>query len=88
MGRRGIDPNPKRVHLYPFDQVLRPRGSMEKESIGKYILDQLRSTYQSWTASSFGDNPPKESLLFALEENLKAECQDAWEKFLSEVSDD
>lgn len=37
-----------RIHLYPCRNVLKPRGSMKKESLGLVIYDRLISTFEDW----------------------------------------
>jgi hypothetical protein len=57
-----------RVHLYNYKNVLRPRGSMKKESLGDYILERLLSYYEDWTDKKYGDNPKETSLLQFLQD--------------------
>ena len=37
-----------RIHLYPCRNVLKPRGSMKKESLGLVIYERLVSTFEDW----------------------------------------
>ena len=37
-----------RIHLYPCRNVLKPRGSMKKESLGLEIYERLVSTFEDW----------------------------------------
>jgi len=74
------------IHLYNFERVLRPRGSMKKESVGSHLLEKLNSYFESWTDKKYGDNPPKEELLKHLHENLMSEVERAWKEFLIQNS--
>ena len=74
-----------KVHMYNVQDVLKPRGSMEKESIGLSILERLRNSYESWTDDTYGDNPDKNELIDSLRQNLVYEMVEAWNKFESEV---
>jgi len=74
-----------RIHLYNSKNVLMPRGSMKKESIGSYIYDKLKGAYEEWTDPKYGDNPPEEELLHMLRENLEHEVECAWQALLSEI---
>ncbi len=49
-----------RIHLYSYHNVLKPRGSMDKESIGLLICERLIDTYEDWTNPEHGDNPSEE----------------------------
>lgn len=69
------------MHLYEFSKVLRPRGSMEKESMGTYIFEKLMSAYESWTHPLYGDNPDETTLKKLLQQNLIEEVEAAWAEF-------
>jgi len=73
-----------RIHLYNASNVLMPRGSMEKESIGQYLKERLESAYQSWTDENYGDNPTEDMLLQYLQRNLMNEASSAWHEFFIE----
>ena len=70
------------VHLYDPKNVLMPRGSMQKESIGPYLLDRLKDGYESWTDGKYGDNPPLPDLIKFLYTNLMGEVEQAWLAFV------
>jgi len=70
-----------KVHLYDLSNVLKPRGTMKKESIGDYILQKLHDYYESWTDKSYGDIPTEEELLALLKANLNSEVESAWKIF-------
>lgn len=74
------------VHLYNARNVLAPRGSMQKESLGSYILEKLIVYYESWTDKKYGDNPDQSTLLKLLQENLKEETDAAWREFLRRIN--
>ena len=71
-----------RMHLYNAINVLMPRGSMLKESIGPYLLDRLKDGYESWTDSKYGDNPSLPDLIKYLHSNLMGEVEQAWLTFV------
>ena len=74
----------QKIHLYKVEDVLRPRGSMKKESLGELVYDRLMSSYESWTDSKYGDNPDEEKLLKQLKQNLTGEIESAWNQFISD----
>jgi hypothetical protein len=77
----------KLVHCFiTVEDVLKPRGSMEKESLGLYILERLEANFEHWTNPKYSDNPDIGSLLFHLKSNLDSECQAAWNEFLKKVN--
>ncbi len=71
-----------RVHLYSPERVLRPRGSLKKESLSEYLLERLTNSYEDWTDEDYGDNPSKLKLLELLKENLDQEVRIAWREFM------
>lgn len=77
-----LPPGSIRVHLYNVSNVLRPRGTMQKESLGQSIYERLDSVYDSWTDPTYGDNPGSEVLLELLRKNLQEETENAWKEFL------
>jgi hypothetical protein len=79
----GIPKGAIQIHLYPYQNILKPRGSMRKESIGTFIYDRLKSTYEDWRNPKYGDNPDKETLLQQLKHNLSSEVEVAWNKFIN-----
>ena len=74
-----------RVHLYKVENVLRPRGPMEKESIGQYIKDKLQGAYESWTDPEYGDRIDPVLLLHLLHNNLMEEVNAAFGQMLGEL---
>jgi hypothetical protein len=75
-----------RIHLYNSKNVLMPRGSMKKESIGLYLYEKLMDLYEDWTDPKYGDNPEEEELLDTLRKNLDHEVECAWQALLSEIN--
>ena len=73
-----------RIHIYPFRNVLKPRGSMEKESLGLVIYERLTSNFEDWSNQKYGDNPKPDELLRQLRKNLLSEVEAAWDKFISD----
>lgn len=77
-----ITPGAKQVHLYEFENVLRPRGSMLKESLGLYVCQQLLDYHDSWSNSKYEDNPDEFTLMKILKDNLAEEVECAFATFL------
>jgi hypothetical protein len=75
-----------RMHLYNPRDVLMPRGSMKKESIGPYLLERLKSSYEEWTDPKYGDNPVLSDLIKCLYTNLMGEVEQAWLTFIEETT--
>lgn len=81
---RKIDKLPEgaqKIHISPVQEVLRPRGSMAKESVGEYLLECLEEHWKYWTDPSYSDNPPKSILAYRLECNLRSEVEAALLEF-------
>ncbi len=76
----------RQVHLGSVESVLKPRGSMEKESLGLYIFERLQANFEHWTNPKYSDNPDLGALLFHLKSNLDSECQAAWSKLLKQIN--
>ena len=81
-----------RIHPYRFEDILRPRGTMKKESLGEHILERLEGAYEQWSNGEYGDNPEVTVLLQYLHQNLMGEVQNAWREFttrrcIKDVSD-
>jgi hypothetical protein len=74
-----------KVHLYDYHNVLRPRGSMEKESLSLSLYESLVSAFEHWTDPDYGDNPKKEELVEGLKDNLREEVETAWRQFLMTI---
>jgi len=76
----------KQLHLYSFENILRPRGGLaQKESLSLYILEKLKSCYESWTNPKYIDSKPEEEVVAQLKENLEQEVNIAFVLFLKEV---
>ena len=74
------------VHLYDSSNVLRPRGHMEKESIGVNVLEKLLDYYESWTDKKYGDSLDPSPLIALLQTNLKEETEGAFREFLKRIN--
>lgn len=74
------------IHLYDARDVLMPRGSMKKESIGPYLLERLKSSFEDWTDVKYGDNPSVSDLIKYLHTNLMGEVEQAWLQFIDGVT--
>ncbi len=44
------------VHFGSIDSVLRPRGSMEKESLSESLFEWMVSNFQMWTDPKYADS--------------------------------
>ena len=73
-----------KIHLYVLKNLLRPRGTMEKESLGLIIYERITATFESWSDPEYGDNPEPSLLIKQLKKNLMAEVDAAWERFINE----
>jgi len=73
------------IHFGSYENVLRPRGSMKKESLGGYIAGYLTGEFKHWTDSRYGDNPKVEALIEKLRFNLDSEVKAAWQEFIQGV---
>lgn len=80
--RADIPPGAKRVHLYPVQDVLKPRGSLQKESLSLDLSQKLRDAFDSWTSSEYGDSLSPEKVTSILRKNLSSEVEAAWEAFM------
>lgn len=84
--KKDIPKDAVQIHLYEVRNVLRPRGHMEKESIGVYILDRLMDGYESWTDPKYGDNPDASELLKLLQKNMWEEVDGAFREFIRKIN--
>ena len=81
--KKSIPETAIRIHLYSYKNVLKPRGSMKKESLGLEIHERLESVFEDWSDPNYGDNPSRSELLKQLRKNLFSEVESAWDKFIS-----
>lgn len=72
----------KQIHLYPVKNILKPRGSMKKESLGLSLLERLSNIFESWTGEKYADAPNTEDLIKIMEQNLHSETEAAWQAFM------
>lgn len=75
-----------RVHLYNFSNILRPRGTLQKESLSLNIYEKLTSSFKEWTDKDHGDSRLPEEVIEKLKQNLKEEVDNAFDKFLNEFT--
>lgn len=75
-----------RVHFYNVKNVLMPRGSMQKESIGPYIHERLKGSFEDWTDPKYGDNPSVSDLITFMHTNLIGEVEQAWLTFVKDIT--
>jgi len=72
----------QQVHLGAFKSIFRPRGSMQKNSVGAYLLEKLTNEFESWTDPKYADNPDLEKLIQSMHHNMMVEVISAWEAFI------
>jgi hypothetical protein len=58
---------------------------MEKESLGLSIYERLKSSFESFTDKTYGDNPSLFDLLHCLNKNLLEEVAESWCKFAKDI---
>lgn len=80
-----LEKDSKQVHLYNAEDVLKPRGTMKKESLGEHIFYRLDSIFEDWTDPKYADNPSADVLLMQMYENLQDEVSHAWESFATKL---
>ena len=74
------------VHLYDYKDMLRPRGSMKKESLSQYICDKLMDVFSTWNDPKFADSITDErELIYLIQENLHEEVEIATQEFLKNL---
>jgi predicted esterase len=71
-----------RVHLYNFQNVLRPRGPLQKESLSESIYEKLQTYFESWTDEKYGDSRHPMVVVDQLRQNLLEETTNAFDRFL------
>jgi hypothetical protein len=71
----------KRMHLYDIRNILRPRGSMQKESLSLKLYEYLREAFAYWSDPKYGDSVTAEKLVPLLKHNLEQEVTIAWKRF-------
>ncbi len=77
----------RRVHWGRWQDVLRGRGRLEKESLSLEIFEAMVSSYQSWTDPQFGDNPEPAELRERLIQNAREETEAAVAEFVAKFGD-
>ena len=76
----------EQVHFGYVEYILKPRGSLEKESLSSYILERLEGNYEFWTDPKYADNPELKTLIFILKKNLLDEVDAAWNEFFKRIN--
>lgn len=72
----------KQIHLSTLERILRPRGTLQKESLGLTIFEKLLNNYLYWTDPKYADLPEVPELLLQLRKNLDEETFMAWNEFM------
>jgi hypothetical protein len=72
----------EQIHLTSLESIFKPRGSMQKNSVGEYMYQKLIDTFEYWTDPKYADNPPVTELMDTICKNYREECTAALEKFL------
>jgi len=65
-----LPPDAKQIHFGKYNDVLQYRGVMEKNSIGLYIFEKLKSEFEYWTNPKFSDNLDPIDLVTQMRYNL------------------
>lgn len=69
-----------RLHLYDIEYLLRPRGSLKKESLSLLLLEKLTDNFESWVDPTYGDSLSKEEAFKILKRNYIEETNLALDK--------
>lgn len=80
-----IPEDAERVHMYNARDMLRPRGTMEKESLGEYVKDRLHGAFESWTDPKYGDTIEPGLAMCVLHQNMMEEINAAFNQFANEA---
>lgn len=75
----------KRIHFYPIENVLRPRGGggeMQKESLSLSIYERLMGAAESWTNPEYGDSVSLTEAMEIILRNLDEEVALAKQRFI------
>ena len=72
------------VHLYNPTDMLRPRGTGEKESISLYISERLNNCFEDWTDLKYSDSLGDDETIRILIMNLISETENAINTFLED----
>ena len=71
----------EQIHLTSSETIFKPRGSMQKNSIGEYMYRRLIENFEYWTDPKYADNPPVDTLMDTICTNFREECVAALAKF-------
>ena len=71
----------KQIHLYNFEDLLRPRGSMKKESFSLETFERLKGVYEDWLDEECSDSQPAHLIAHRLLTNMKEEIDIAIKAF-------
>jgi hypothetical protein len=74
-----------KIHLYNIENVLRPRGSMKKESLSVDIKNKLDYLFHSWTDPIYEDSISEIDMIKLLHKNLIDETNIAFGKFIADL---
>lgn len=79
----------RRVHLYPWQDVLRPRGGvMQNESLSAEVFERMARAYSEWTDPEYGDLPEPAELRERIINNARAEMEAAIRAFVLRFGDE
>lgn len=73
------------VHSILPGDILRPRGSLEKESISLYLQERLRAEWVSWTDPKYDDSMEKVHAWQQICKNLMEEVEIAVTSLATEL---
>lgn len=79
--------NAVRMHLYNVENLLKPRGTMQKESLSLNVSEILIDIYESWSDPNYGDSIREGYvLLHLILNNMREETDRAFAKLLDHVA--
>ena len=70
-----------RIHLYDVKEVLRPRGTLEKESLSLTVAEFLESALRDVTNPEYGDSMPIDEAVRYIMFNMGGEVAAAVRRF-------
>ena len=72
----------RKIRFGNVKNILKVRGSMEKESIGLTIFERLDAAIDWWTRGDYADTPTLLEVLTSAKKNLDEEVKAAWIKVI------
>jgi len=76
-----MPPTARRVHILPPEGALRPRGTLQKNSLSAEILQKLQDAHTTYTDPEFSDSLENDAVIGVLEQNLEEEVRAALQAY-------